>query len=266
MMPTATANSPARHDRVLANLQLHAILPALVPLCGEVPHAADIIRNWNLRLFMGVLGGELSILDFHSGRAHAPGSTEPRPAVYLLAPSHGWLNAMFLSPTPPPPIPFGHPRALLQILGFDALGKVLRAYLEPSCEQLAQPSFQKTHARLTLAVMARAAAVLIREDAECAGLVATHSLATIEFRIEELGQSAWLQVGNAPCFDPSVPLAAKPDARVTFSTVHTFLDAKQAKLDQLAAVGAGAIRVEGSIPLADRMGLVMDRIAHYLPS
>ena len=57
---------------------------------------------------------------------------------------------------------------------------------------------------------------------------------------------------------------ATPDLVLYFADLPTARAAAQGELDQLAAVGAGIVQARGLTPLAERLDVLLDRLASYL--
>ena len=56
----------------------------------------------------------------------------------------------------------------------------------------------------------------------------------------------------------------RPDVRVQFADIHIANAALRNDIDTLAAIGAKRIMIEGLAPLAEALGLIMDRLNFYL--
>ena len=57
---------------------------------------------------------------------------------------------------------------------------------------------------------------------------------------------------------------ARASAELVFDDAQVALQALTGGLDHFAAINGGAIRVGGLAPLAEKVGLVMDRVSGYL--
>jgi hypothetical protein len=74
----------------------------------------------------------------------------------------------------------------------------------------------------------------------------------------------WFEHGAAACPAGWGEPPRRPDVRITFGDVDIAFSALREEIDTLAAVGGGQIKVEGLVPLADGLNLVMQRLGLYL--
>ena len=77
------------------------------------------------------------------------------------------------------------------------------------------------------------------------------------------GAVAWMEVRPGAVRWGAGESPAAVDVEITFRDEATAAAALRGQLDQLAALGRGDIVVRGLVPLAEKLGLVMDRLDLY---
>jgi hypothetical protein len=85
------------------------------------------------------------------------------------------------------------------------------------------------------------------------------------FSIEgDQGATIWFDHGSADNAAGWGEPPRRPDVRVTFADMTIAYAAMRDEIDTLAAIGCCQIKVEGLVPLADGLNVVMERLRVYL--
>lgn len=120
----------------------------------------------------------------------------------------------------------------------------------------------RTNAGALLRVMARASSWVGNLDPVARKMGVPSGLAL--FEIENQPESVcWVRVRERFFSSGIGQPCDEPDVRIIFSNSKIVLAAAEQKLDSLAAVGVGDIRISGLVPLADGLSLVMGRLGVY---
>ncbi|GAB4251977.1 MAG: hypothetical protein OHK005_19210 [Candidatus Methylacidiphilales bacterium] len=228
-----------------ARLRLRLFVEALG---GVLPKAsAEVDRPVRLRLTTG--DGYRGEIDFGQAGGRMP-----------TAHLHFWSDdaaaRMFARRWFIPPLPMGGWNGLLRLGGFAAgmerLGKVLedRETLDPAA------------LRWQLEAGLRAALPVSEEDPVGRELIAGAPEGVIRFHLMETALGPGLRVeGGRLRFDET---AGRGDAEVVFGSETVLRAGLNGTLDTLAAVGDGRVVVDGLIPFADRVSLLLDRAGECL--
>ena len=182
--------------------------------------------------------------------------------IKLWFPSTEKFNALIDGKGTPIPVSgFQHIGFLLK--GFTKLTDRLSAYLRPDPEMLKDPVFFKTSTTLMLYVIGRAIVQIGNHDK--VGMFSASNITDGKFR---------LGIGN----DLSVAIHAKdshlmfnPDptpcgvsSQMGFDSMTTARDLFDGRINAIAAVGMGQVRISGMVSQVDNINRILDRVAIYL--
>jgi hypothetical protein len=256
--------APVSRGAVLAQLNLHAVLPALEDLVRLSPPARQRIQGWNfsLRLQLGrgpaaTLVSENGGLTVHRDAGHAA-------QLVLLFLSASQLNRTFLNQKALPPLPIAGFWRLPKVRTFTALTTLLDQALQPAPGALADPAFRLLHLRLLFKVLLGAIPVIGAQDPPSRHTLGHTPPGLAEIRAPALDLAGWVDWNDGRLTSGAGPASRAPDVVITFCDRETTDAALLGKLDPNAAVGLGHVDVRGLVPLADGLGLVMDRVEGYL--
>lgn len=254
--------APAEPNRQLqARLHLFGVLPAFYDLLKHSPSARTALKTQRFRL--RILAGRLSAdLQFSPGRCRFLRDSSKPPTLCLRFLSYSQLNRQFSGKGFSLPIPTRGAQNLPALRTFSKLSEQLQQALvyDPGMSG----SEHQLHLRLTLGIALAAAAELIQHERFSATLFAGESDWAAEFTIGQTDFRAWIgRKEGQTCWGRGGHPQA--EARLHFKDPHVALRALDGRLDNLAAVNSGAIRIEGRIPLIDRLSLVFERVPAYLP-
>ena len=243
----------------VSHLYLRAVLPAVAELPAALAEAREIARGWRLPVRFALCGGPATTV-------RPPGMNTGSPLTLLFF-TPGQVNRTFANQPTPPPLPLGPLWRAAGLRPFLALTKLLQRTLEPTPAELAaaSPEFHDAHLRLTFGVLLRAIPVLGAEDGPSRVALAHAPVGTVAVEAPALDLRGWVRWdGQGEPTSAVGPSPGPPDVTLRFTDRVTLADALAGRLDPLAAVALGRVVVRGLVPLADALGVVMDRVEHYL--
>lgn len=240
-----------------AALHLEAVLPALPLLAAhDAPLAAALA------------GPEVAVTLVTTSGLRIRLSVENDLPSVSFAPRPGDLRLWFPSPRQLVRAFDGSGRSALAlpVRGFTKLVRARR--LLAAGERLKTLLNTRAQAHLpllawgNLAVGLNAAAVWLRRHPDGPAALARLGTGTAVFSCPDFPASLWLdlatlQTGSG---DPASPAAV----RVEFADTATVLAELDRQLDAPAALGLGTLRIEGNLPLAENLGLVMLQAGNLL--
>lgn len=246
---------------LLARLHLFGVLPAFYDLLKHSPAARAQLkaRRFRLRIQAGRLSADLL---FSQGRCRFLRDSSKPPTLCLRFLSYSQLNRQFSGKGFSLPIPTKGARNPAAFRTFAKLSESLQQALVYRAE--ATSPEESLHLRLTLGVALATAAELIQHERFSASLFAGETDWAAEFTIGQTDFRAWIgQTAGRTCWGRGGHPQAQ--ARLHFKEPQVALRALDGRLDNLSAVNGGDIRIEGRLPLIDRLSLVFERVPVYLP-
>ena len=262
-MPHSAA-APFSRDATLAQLNLHAVLPALEDLTRLSPPARELIQHWNFSLRLQLAGGPAATLVSENGSLTVQRDATPPARLVLLFLAAGQLNRTFLNQRALPPLPIAGFWRLAKVRTFTALTKLLDQALQPAPGALDDPAFRELHLRLLFKVLLGAIPVIGLQDPPSRHSLGHTPPGLAEIRAPALDLAGWADWTGTRLTSGTGPAPRAPDVVITFCDRPTTDAALLGKLDPNAAVGLGQVDVRGLVPLADGLSLVMDRVEGYL--
>lgn len=246
---------------VLARCNLYAVLGAIPHLLRLDPIAAELVKDKHIKIGFSVKSGPKGTLIFNDGIAEMVKGTE-NCDIKLWFPSADKFNALIDGKGTPIPVSgFQHIGFLLK--GFTKLTDRLSAYLRPDPEMLKDPVFFKTSTTLMLYVIGRAIVQIGNHDK-----VGMFSASNITDGKIKLGIGDDLSVAvhckdNHLMFNPN-PNDCGVTSQMVFTDLNTARDLFDGKINAIAAVGMGQVRISGMVSQVDNINRILDRVAIYL--
>jgi len=247
-------------QRTLAFINLYAVLGTLPELCRLSPQAQAYIRNQNVRLGIAVKGGPAVTLVFENSTCRLESGAD-NCTIKLPFSSPEKFNGMIDGTVTPIPTK-GFTRIGFLTGNFIKLTDLLTRYLRASEEDLADERFFETSTRLMFHLIVEAIAQIGNEDP--VGQVSASYI--VDGKIK-------LSIKGGPCACISAEnhklTALQADCDDSFSMME-FADMKLAralfdgKVNAVAGVGTGQVRLEGMISQLDNVNRILDRVALYL--
>ncbi len=283
---------PVAHARLVAALHLEAVLPVLARLAphddalraaaaglytgaGEAPSTRKNARALVLTLAVRGVDARCRLAFSATGEVGCAGlgpdsAAAPRPGdLRLWFPSAGqFLRAV--ANRPALALPLGGWAAMPQVPRFAAAGRRLDALLRPpgpaaSASPVVAPPALFAFGNLAVG-LAGAAAWLRRHPAAPAwrsrlgdGVV---TFACPAFDRAGLPSLLWIDLARLATGAGAPP--RPPVAELTFADLDTLLAELAHRLDALAALGGGELRIRGHLLVAERLGLVLAEVSRLL--
>lgn len=249
-----------KDDKVLAYCNLFGILGA-IPYLLELDEAArELVRGKTLSLGFAVKDGPHGTLAFSDGKAEMHRGTKGC-SIKLYFPSCKAFNALIDGKGMPIPLSgFWHIGFLLG--SFTKLTDLLSAYLRPAPEALAEKAFHERSTTLMLHVIAGAIAEIGNHDP-----VGRFSASNIVGGTVRIGIGDTVAIGIRAEEHHLTALHEPPAeslSEMCFDSMQTARDLFDGRLNALAAVGTGRVRVAGMISQVDNINRILDRVSVYL--
>ena len=249
-------------DLIKAHLYLHAVLPQLEEVVRVDPAAQQVVAGWRSSIGLRVAGGPGLRLEVAAGRLHAVRRGRGLPSLGLLLLGPGAAVRMFEGggAAPLPWIGAWRPRL---IGGLRALSARLQYYLRSEREQLAADGTFPAAVAIRLGVLVYAIGVLAEaweEGRRIAATGAVDGVAAIGIAahppLQISSERGRLQVARgAP---------RRANVSVEFADPDTAYAVLTGSLDLWTALGTGAVRLRGQLPLLDPILQLMSRVGRFL--
>ena len=249
-------------DLIKAYLYLHAVLPQLEEVVRVDPAAQQVVAGWRSSIGLRVAGGPVLRLEVAAGRLQALRRGRGLPSLGLLLLGPGAAVRMFEGggAVPLPWVGAWRPRL---IGGLRALSARLQYYLRSEREQLAADGTFAAAVAIRLAVLVYAIGVLAEAWEEGRRIAASGGAEGVA----EIGIVAHppLQI---ICAHGRLQVArgARSPANVTvqFADPDTAYGVLSGALELWTALGTGAVRLRGQLPLLDPILQLMSRVGRFL--
>ena len=249
-----------RDELVLARCNLFGVLGAIPTLLTLDAEAKEIIKGKNLSVGFAVKGGPRATLSFANGKAELCEGID-RCSIKLYFSSCKKFNDMIDGKASPLPVSgFWHIGFLLG--GFTKLTDILSAYLRPAPKKLEDPVFFERSTILMLHGIAGAVAEGGNYDK-----VGKFSASNIVDGVIRLSIGDDLAVGVRAKGHSLTAIHSDPGesfSEMSFDSLATARDLFDGKINAVAAVGMGNVRIGGMISAVDNLNRVLDRVSVYL--
>ena len=249
-------------DRIKAYLYLHAVLPQLEEVVRLDAVAQEVVAGWRSSIAFHVAGGPNLRLEVDSGRLRALRRGRGLPSLGLLLLGPGAAVRMFEGggATPLPWIGAWRPRL---ISGLRALSGRLQYYLRSEREQLDADGTFAAAVAIRLAVLVYAIGVLAEawdEGRRIAAAAGADGVAAIGIAAHPPLQLS--SVGGRLLVERGAP--RQPNVTVEFADPDAAYGILTGALDLWTALGTGAVRLRGRLPLLDPILQLMSRVGRFL--
>ena len=249
-----------KDERVLAHCNLFAVLGAIPYLLELDPVAKELVQGKTLSVGFAIKDGPRATLSFANGTATMKEGID-KCSIKLYFASCKKFNDMIDGKGSPLPVSgFWHIGFLLG--GFTKLTDLLSAYLRPAPEKLEDPVFFERSTVLMLHVIASAVAEVGNHDK-----VGAFSASNIVDGVIRFSIGDELSVGVRAEGNKLTAIHAEPGesfSEMRFADLKTARDLFDGKINAVAAVGMGAVRIGGMISQVDNINRILDRVSLYL--
>lgn len=249
-----------KDERVLAYCNLFGVLGAIPTLLELDPDAAALVKGKRISIGFSVGNGPKGTLMLVDGKAKMCEGVKDC-SIKLYFPSPKKFNDLIDGKGLPLPVSgFWHIGFLLKT--FTKLTDILSAYLRPEAEKLNDPVFFERSTVLMLHVIAGAVAVIGNEDK-----VGQFSASNIVDGVIRLTVGDRYAVGVRAEGHKLTAIHKDPDegfSEMRFDDLETARDLFDGKINAVAAVGMGKVRIGGMISQVDNVNRILDRVSLYL--
>jgi SCP-2 sterol transfer family len=212
-----------------------------------------------------ILGGPGAVVTFDEGRIAWSNTSRAWPSVTLLFFSRAHLNAFFGGAAWAVPLPVWGGWRVGLLARFAKLAERLEAVLDGHAEVLASAEGRRLHARLSLIAAGLGLAPLAASDTEAVGVLQSLPPGLAAFRIEgEPNSTVWFDCAAGRRVSGWSEPPRRPDVCIVFGSMDLAYAAMRDEADTMAAIGTGELKIDGLIPLADGLNVIMERLRIYL--
>ena len=249
-----------KDEKVLAHCNLFGVLGAIPTLLELDPEAARLVAGKRISIGFSVKDGPRATLSFADGKAELREGIE-KCSIKLYFPSCKKFNGMIDGTATPLPVSgFWHVGFLLG--AFVKLTDILSAYLRPEPKDLEDPVFFERSTVLMLHVIAGAVAQVGNCDK-----VGQFSASNIVDGVIRLTVGDQYAVGVRAEGHRLTALHTDPGegfSEMRFDSLLTARALFDGKINAVAAVGLGKVRIGGMISQVDNVNRILDRVSFYL--
>ncbi len=243
-------------DKVLARINLDAILSNLEILAAEDHESASLAARWNGCIAFKVgTRGPRTTLTFSDGAISVRAGVADTSGIVLFFPSERMLNNMFSGEGIGFPLPLKGLIKIKGLLTFMKLAQRMEKILKGDNPPL------ELKAKLMLNTIARTMAVVANHD-EALKPSAAELRGTAELRIKD-GYAVHVKFGG-PVVSGHRGAAPDPDLIMEFKNSQFFLDLADDKVDTMAAICLEDMHLTGDLHMGDIVNGFLDKIGEYL--
>ena len=246
--------------KTLAYINLHAVLGSIPYLCELDDRAKELIKNEKISLGFRVKGGPSGALCFADGKAWF---AEECDSCNIILPfsSPEKFNGMIDGTVTPIPSK-GFTRIGFLLKKFMPLTEILSSYLRADEKALADPVFFEKSTLLMFRLIANAIAQIGNNDPIGKASASYIVDGVIKLAIGDehvIGIEAKDHVLRVL---PEMP--EKFSSFMRFEDINLARDLFDGRVNAVAAVGEGKVRIGGMISQVDNVNRILDRVALYL--
>ena len=245
-------------------LYLHAVLPTLEDLLKHSPEAKETLGDRKLTIRITVSGCSEVYLKFENRQVHSLSKPE-QPDICLHFPSPQQFIGLLKEKRPHfPHVAFPKRPCPQHLL-------ILPVLLQCIEKQLLPPKDVNSlmlHLRLLIGIAFRAVPFLANHELETKSLLQETPVGLLQFKVIHTDISGWIDWNGKTltALTSHNPPPQLPDAIITFNDPWTAYHTFHETLDTQAAIGLHQLRIEGHLPLAEKMSMLLERISLYLPN
>ena len=247
-------------QKTLAYINMYGVLGSLVTLCERVPEARKILGQSGCSVGFSVKDGPHATLTFLGGRCVIGDGVEEA-AIRIPFSSPEKFNGMIDgTATPVPTKGLTHLPFLLK--KFTGLTDLLETYLRPSPERLEDKTFFEDSTAVMFRVIAASVAEIANHDKVGQFSASNIVDGAILLEIKDFARAALIAKDGKLSFSQSVPKTVL--SYMQFADVKTARDLFDGKINSVAAVGDGLVRIGGMISQIDNVNRILSRVELYL--
>ena len=247
--------------KTLAYINLYAVLGSLENLCALDEDARALLTNKKpITIGIEVKDGPAATITFKNGRCRMEDGIGPCDVKLPFSSCEKFNGLIDGTVTPIPSKGFKHIGFLLK--EFTPLTDLLSKYMRPDPEDLKDERFFNISTSLMFYTIAVAIAQIGNND-EIGKFSADHMVdGDILMSIKD-GPQATIRVRNHRLITVKQG-TDKPRALMEFDNIRLARDLFDSKVNSVACVGEGKIRMGGMISMVDNMNRILDLVGLYL--
>lgn len=246
--------------KTLAYINMYAVLGALTSLCDIVPDAGKIIGRSGCSIGFAVKDGPQATLTFVGGRCKIKDGTEECD-IKLPFPSCEKFNKMISGDYTP--IPTRGITKISFLLGkFKKLTELLEEYLRPTDEKLLDDTFLKQSTLVMFRVIVAAVTQIANHDR--IGMFSASNIVdgVVKFEIVGCAKAAVEVKNHTLTVLDRVPKNVM--SFMSFADIRAARELFDGKINAVAAIGDGTVRMGGMISQIDNINRILSRVELYL--
>jgi hypothetical protein len=248
--------------KTLAYINMYAILGSLENLCELDPNASALLTNKKpISIAFDVKGGPVATITFKNGRCRMVDSLLPDADIKIPFSSCEKFNGLIDGTVTPIPTK-GFTKIPFLLKTFTKLTDMLAAYMRPEPEKLEDEEFFRISTSLMFYTICVAVSQIGNND-PIGQFSASHIVdGDIKVSIQD-GPAATVRVRNHRLV--TIKKAPEnPRALMEFTSIRLARDLFDGKVNAVACIGEGTIRMGGMISMVDNVNRILDRVGLYL--
>ncbi len=244
----------------LAYINMYAVLGAIPALTEHVPLCAKILGKSSAAICFSVKNGPCATLFFRDGRCTLREDEEDC-TIKLPFSSPEKFNGMIAGTVTP--VPTKGITQLPFLLGkFKKITDLLEMYLRPAGDKLSDEKFMRKSTLIMFGVIVRAAAQIANHDKIGRFSASNMVDGVIKIEVENEIKAALSVKGHTLSVLDKIP--RKIMSYMSFCDLGTARAVFDGKMNSVAAVGEGKIRMGGMISQIDNLNRLLSRVEIYL--
>lgn len=247
-------------ETTLAYINLYGVLGVLEQLCLLDEEAKSLIADDKVSIGFVVKGGPAATLFFDHGTVTMKKNAD-QCDIRIPFGSPEKFNGMIDGTVTPIPSR-GFTKIGFLLKKFTRLTDILTKYLRADAEALEDPEFKKKSTTLMLYLIGSAISQIGNHDKIgqfSAGYIVD---GTVALRIAG-GPAVSIQAKNHKLRTIKED-TAQPTAAMTFGSMDAARDLFDGKINAIASIGTGTVRMSGMISMLDNVNRILDRVSLYL--
>jgi len=247
-------------QKTLAYINLYGVLGALTALCDQVPEAKKILGNAGCSIGFTVKNGPSATLTFVGGKCILKEGVEDC-TVKIPFSSPEKFNGMVAGTVTPIPVK-GFTKLPFLLSRFKKLTDLLEAYLRPSPDQLNDEVFLRRSTAVMFRVVVASIAQIANQDRIGQFSASNIVDGVIKFEIPGTAKASLTAKNGVLTYSDKVP--KNHMSSMTFADVKTARDLFDGRINAVAAVGNGGVKMAGMISQIDNINRILSRVELYL--
>ena len=249
-----------KDEKTLAYINLFAILGSIPKLCKECSEARELIKDKKISIGFLIKDGPCGTLVFNNGDCYMLKKIE-KPGILLRFSNCKKFNEMIDGSFTPIPLK-GLFKAGFLLKKFIPLTEILSKYLKATEDELKDKEFFRVSTILMFNVITEAVSHIGNHDK--VGRVSASYTVDGYAKIEIKGYECAYIFSRNHTFETYHKEPDDFDAYMTFETIELARDLFDGKINSMAAVGLGKIRVGGMVSMMDNINRILNRVSFYL--